>query len=116
MRRSPRFRVLILLLAAVLAATPVLAARRDPAPAFRQAPGVFASLWQGLERFLAPFTKGLSTLDPNGASAPSESDGRAGLDPDGFTVPVENDGRSTIDPDGLGTSESDGRGTLDPDG
>lgn len=85
MRRRPRFRVLILLLAAVLAATPVLAARRDPTPAFRQAPGIFASLWQVLERFLPSLTKGRSTIDPNGSTAPpeSESDGRAGLDPDG---------------------------------
>jgi hypothetical protein len=91
MRRSPRFRVLILLLAAVLAATPVLAARREPAPAFRQAPGVFASLWQALERFLPPLAKGRSTIDPNGAPAPSSN-----------TVPPggESDGRGTIDPNG----------------
>jgi hypothetical protein len=98
MRRNSRARVLILLLAAVLAATPVLAAPREPAPAFRQAPGIFASFWQMLERFLPPLTKGRDTIDPNG------------------TTRAESDGRSTIDPDGLGTSESDGRGTLDPNG
>jgi hypothetical protein len=108
MRRSPRFRVLILLLAAVLAATPVLAARREPAPAFRQALGVFASLWQALERFLPPLAKGRDTIDPNGTPAPSsvppggETDGRGTIDPDGYNVPPEGetDGRSTIDPDG----------------
>jgi hypothetical protein len=85
MRRSPRHRVAALLLAAVLAATPVLAA---PAP--RQALGTFASLWQALERFLPSFGKGLSTIDPDGEPAPAgntvsggETEGRAGLDPDG---------------------------------
>ncbi len=91
MRRRPRFRVLILLLAAVLAATPVLAARREPSSTFRQAPGIFLSLWQTLERFLPSLTKGRSTIDPDGAPAPN-----SGTLPSGG----ESDGRSTIDPNG----------------
>lgn len=98
MRRNSRSRVLILLLIAVLAATPVLASPRETAPVPRQTAGIFASFWELLEGFLA---KGLSTIDPNGTPG-AESDGRSTIDPDGYTVPSggESDGRSTIDPNG----------------
>jgi hypothetical protein len=89
MRRSPWLRGLTLLLAATLAATPALAARREPVRAPRQAFGVFVSLWQALEGFLPPLAKGVSTIDPDGAPAPT-SKGVSTIDPNGALEPTNN--------------------------
>lgn len=88
-------RVTVLLLAAVLLASPVFAA--SPRAALKE-PGLFASLWRAVQWIMPSLDKGGITTDPNGAPAPDE--GRSTIDPDGLTLLADNEGRSTIDPNG----------------
>jgi hypothetical protein len=93
--RTSMARVTVLLLAAVLLASPVFAA--SPRAALKE-PGLFASFWQLVEWIVPSLGKGGITIDPNGAPAPDE--GRSTIDPDGLTLPEDNEGRVTIDPNG----------------
>jgi hypothetical protein len=71
----------------------------DPEPRAvpaREAPGLFAGLWNLLARFLP----NRITIDPNGAQAAPGSDNRIGIDPNGAQAVPGSDNRITIDPNG----------------
>jgi hypothetical protein len=95
MRRNSRFCASTLLLAVVLSAAPAFARGPQPVPP-AEVHGFLSSLWNALGGLLPMFTKGRSTIDPNGLT-----DGRAGMDPDGAaTAPATTDGRAGLDPNG----------------
>lgn len=93
--RSFPVRLTVLLLAAVLAASPAFAA--SPRGTLEK-PGLFASFRQLVLWLVPSLDKGRVTIDPNGAPAPDE--GRSTVDPDGLTLPADNEGRITINPNG----------------
>lgn len=80
MNRTVLSRAAVLLLAATLLASPVFAAGgRAP----EREPGLLAAAWQLLARIVPALQKGGWTIDPNGATADDDSEGRHTIDPDG---------------------------------
>ncbi|HEX7183175.1 MAG TPA: hypothetical protein VF756_15145 [Thermoanaerobaculia bacterium] len=94
MSRSKRGLASVLLVAALLSASPAFAAGREPSRTFGEVHGVFAFLWQALSEFLLAFDQTRAGMDPDGSPTPDsgttssppsegETDGRAGQDPNG---------------------------------
>ena len=80
MRRSPAFRAAVLLLAALFLGPPVFAAGgRIP----QREPSLLAAVRHFLGSLVPSLAKGLSTIDPNGATAAGDTEGGWTIDPDG---------------------------------
>jgi hypothetical protein len=92
MKCRPLSRALVLLLAAVLLCSPAFALDGRAARGER-GPDLFASLWRLFGSLMSVIEKGRSTIDPNGAAAPSP-------DPEENTSDEDSEGRWTIDPNG----------------
>jgi hypothetical protein len=89
--RHPRwFCIPVLLLMAVLLASPASAAARGPAAGWLEAPGnLLAQLWQSVLKLVPAVAASRGTMDPDGQPTPTttgeEGDSRLGMDPDGRT-------------------------------
>jgi hypothetical protein len=94
MSHSKRVLASVLLVAALLSASPAFAAGREPSWMPGEVRNVFAFLWQALGELLPVFDQTRAGMDPNGTPTPdsgttsspssgSETDGRAGQDPNG---------------------------------
>lgn len=92
MKCRPLSRALVLLVAALLLCSPAFALDGRTARGERE-PDLFASVWRLLGSLVSVVEKGRSTIDPDGAAAPSPSSVESA--PDG-----DSEGRGTIDPDG----------------